>query len=166
MKLNQGILDEWFVSEEEADEVAEGGGISVRHNNESKLEARQLQEFGWAQQQIAETLKVPRRTVSFWLGNIAKPVASDIAKAHLNGNNGTSGLATSITLYRAKYEEAGGKIPLESIDLILTDPPYLASSNNLSRTLQKTDLRRVCGQPFKDYYLPEEKRVCTRCLRG
>ncbi|GAJ24435.1 unnamed protein product, partial [marine sediment metagenome] len=22
---------------------------------------------------------------------------------------------------------------------------------------------RVCGRTFKDYYLPEEKRVCTRC---
>lgn len=21
---------------------------------------------------------------------------------------------------------------------------------------------RVCGQPFRDYYLPEDKRVCTR----
>ena len=23
-----------------------------------------------------------------------------------------------------------------------------------------------CGRLFKDYYLPEEKRVCSRCLRG
>jgi len=22
---------------------------------------------------------------------------------------------------------------------------------------------RVCGLTFKDYYLPEEKRICTRC---
>ena len=22
---------------------------------------------------------------------------------------------------------------------------------------------RVCGRSFKDYYLPEEKRVCPRC---
>jgi len=22
---------------------------------------------------------------------------------------------------------------------------------------------RVCGRTFKDYYLPEDKRVCTRC---
>ena len=22
---------------------------------------------------------------------------------------------------------------------------------------------RKCGRTFKDYYLPEEKRVCTRC---
>ena len=24
---------------------------------------------------------------------------------------------------------------------------------------------RSCGVKFKDYYLPEEKRVCPRCLR-
>ncbi len=23
---------------------------------------------------------------------------------------------------------------------------------------------RQCGRPFRDYYLPEEKRVCARCL--
>jgi hypothetical protein len=23
---------------------------------------------------------------------------------------------------------------------------------------------RVCGRPFKDYALPEDKRICTRCL--
>ncbi|MBA7549308.1 hypothetical protein ES705_41787 [subsurface metagenome] len=22
---------------------------------------------------------------------------------------------------------------------------------------------RMCGRTFKDYYLPEDKRVCTRC---
>ena len=22
---------------------------------------------------------------------------------------------------------------------------------------------RVCGRLFRDYYLPEEKRVCTKC---
>jgi len=23
---------------------------------------------------------------------------------------------------------------------------------------------RVCGRSFKDYYLPEDKRVCARCV--
>lgn len=25
---------------------------------------------------------------------------------------------------------------------------------------------RVCGRIFKDYYLPEEKRVCARCTEA
>ena len=25
---------------------------------------------------------------------------------------------------------------------------------------------RVCGKLFKDYFLPEEKRMCPRCLRN
>jgi len=25
---------------------------------------------------------------------------------------------------------------------------------------------RKCGRKFKDYYLPEEKRVCPRCARN
>lgn len=24
---------------------------------------------------------------------------------------------------------------------------------------------RKCGRTFKDYYLPEDKRVCARCVR-
>jgi DNA-directed RNA polymerase subunit RPC12/RpoP len=30
------------------------------------------------------------------------------------------------------------------------------------RTLRSYKCRR-CGRKFKDYYLPEEKRVCPRC---
>jgi len=25
---------------------------------------------------------------------------------------------------------------------------------------------RKCGHTFKDYYLPEEKRLCPKCQRG
>lgn len=32
-------------------------------------EAMQLREFGWTQQQIANFLKVPQQTVSYWLAN-------------------------------------------------------------------------------------------------
>ena len=52
----------------------------------------------------------------------------------------------AITLFPCKYEEVGDGIASGSVDSILTDPPYLASSNNLSRTFQKTDLRRDYGK--------------------
>ena len=31
------------------------------------------------------------------------------------------------------------------------------------RKLRRYTCRR-CGRKFKDYYLPEEKRICPRCL--
>ncbi len=108
------------------------------------LEAKQLREFGWTQQQIADTLKVPRRTISFWLKDIAKPIYNGIANIHPNGNNKTNGLATSITLYPTTYENTDGNIPPGSIDLIVTDPPYLVSSENMPRS-DRGDLQRDFG---------------------
>jgi len=37
----------------------------------------------------------------------------------------------------------------------------------VTRVMKYARLRRykcrVCGRPFKDYYLQEDKQVCTRC---
>ena len=40
----------------------------------------------------------------------------------------------------------------------------------VTRVMKYGKLRRYkcrrCGKLFRDYYLPEDKRVCTRCARG
>ena len=46
-------------------------------------------EESWTQQQIADDLKVPRRTIAFWLDDIANGIGRDIAKLPANGNNGS-----------------------------------------------------------------------------
>ena len=76
----------------------------ARHNPGLLLEARQLREFGWTQQRIAETLIVPRKTISNWLKKNGHPTSGEMAKAIPHGHNATNSLATSITLYQAKYE--------------------------------------------------------------
>lgn len=49
-----------------------------------------------------------------------------------------------ITLYPCLYEKTQGVIPNETINLILTDPPYLVSSNDISRNNQ-ADLQMKGG---------------------
>lgn len=51
------------------------------------MEAVQLREFGWTQQQIVDDLGVPRQTISFWLGNVGKGIGQDIGKQSVNANN-------------------------------------------------------------------------------
>jgi len=92
-----------------------------------KLEALQLREFGYTQQEIADTLGVPRVTITKWLNSNKG-----------NGmNNGNSIVHTkvpdnvheTITLYPYKYEDCADKIPAAAVDLIVTDPPYLLRLN-------------------------------------
>lgn len=93
-------------------------------------------------------LAVPQPTIYRWIMNnseATKLYPHTILDKH-NGSCIIQNAAPFITLFPCKYEDLGNKIPPASIDLILTDPPYLASSNNLSRTLQKTDLRRDYGR--------------------
>ncbi len=143
--------------------------IITPERQELKAEAIRLRKAGWAQQAVADALMLPRRTIRDWFDTAHSEANHTRRKSNLaiTTNLVKGGNGSSITLFICRYEEVGDGIALASVDLILTDPPYQASSNNLSRTLQKTDLRRykcrVCGRPFKDYYLPEEKRVCPRC---
>jgi len=115
---------------------------------ELMAEAIRLQQVGWTQQAIADALMVPRRTIRDWF-NTAHSEANHnrrksnhaIATNLVKGGNGSP-----ITLFDCRYEKVGDGITPGGIDLILTDPPYLTSSNNLSRTFQKTDLRRDYGK--------------------
>lgn len=109
------------------------------------MEAVQLRKFGWTQQQIADDLNVPPRTISFWLSGNCRSMSQSFGNDGAIAENLKANPATSITLYPAKYEEVGEKILPESIDLILTDPPYLVSSANISRNNQN-DLRRDFGE--------------------
>jgi len=103
------------------------------HRAELVLEALQLREFGWTQQQIADALSTPavevyRKTVSNWLLKyMANPEMGNMAirarLGHIVERAAGHIKNPPITLYACKYEELDGQIPSGSIDLILTDPP-------------------------------------------
>ena len=124
---------------------------------ELRAEASRLRQAGWGQLEISRALAIPRQTINRWItGNgVANAECSESIMGRTLKDRIAHNGASPIILFPRKYEDVGDGIAPGSVDLILTDPPYLASSNNLSRTLQ--------NRKFKDYYLPEEKRVCPRC---
>ena len=68
-------------------------------------EAKQLREFGYTQQMIADTLGVPQQTVSFWLRDIGKSDIGNISKDRVNTNIKEcdyTNIKHSITLYKCK----------------------------------------------------------------
>jgi DNA modification methylase len=130
----------------------------TRHNLELISEARTLREFGWTQQRIADFLKVPRTTVLRWLRNNGQSPHNKLDNPPLNVHFGTPVMSTSITLYQCKYEEAGDQIPPESIDLIVTDPPYLVSSKDINRK-GRSNLQRDFGDWDKTSQTNYEKLV-------
>ncbi|MBA7529734.1 hypothetical protein ES705_21933 [subsurface metagenome] len=112
------------------------------------MEAVQLREFGWTQQQIAETLKVPQPTIYYWLNHFNNGTAKDISNTRSIINTRTRESINikqpPIHLFPCLYEQVAQAIEPGSIDLILTDPPYLASATDISRKNQ-ADLRRDFG---------------------
>lgn len=115
---------------------------------ELRAEAIRLRKAGWNEREISKALAVPPPTIHRWImeqkeTNTSAPqsILEQHSRDRIAQNN-----PSPITLFPCKYEEVGTGITPASVDLILTDPPYLASSNNLSRTLQKTDLRRDYGK--------------------
>lgn len=104
------------------------------------MEAAQLREFGWTQQQIADCLNVPRQTIVRWLNKVGNGIVKDMGKSGGNAHNGSYINAQikphPIRLFPCLYEEAAQAIELGSIDLILTDPPYLASTTDINRKNQ------------------------------
>ncbi len=111
---------------------------------EAKAWAIRFRDFGWTQQQIAESLRVPRTTVEGWLTSRPPTNGNSVIRKH-NDDTAQRILTSSLTLFPAKYEDVDGQIAPESIDLILTDPPYLVSSNNITRKNQD-DLQRDFGE--------------------
>jgi len=116
---------------------------------ELRAEAIQLRKAGWSQPEISKALAVPQKTLSNWL-IVANSEANDTQPLSILAKNSSIIISHNnhrpIALFPCKYEEVGDGIAPGSVDLILTDPPYLASSRNLSRTLQKTNLRRDYGK--------------------
>lgn len=122
------------------------------------MEAVQLREFGWTQQQIADDLKVPRTTIADWLNYSGKGESGTVVKSSTNDevlrytNDGIK--PHPIRLFPCRYEEVTPHIEPGSIDLILTDPPYLVSNTNMSRKNQ-ANLQRDFGDwdniPQKQY---------------
>lgn len=87
------------------------------------LEAKNLREFGYTQQEIADALSVHQQTVSNWLKIVGNGTSSKVGKQNNLPTIPLVSLPTiDVTLYPCRYEDAGGSIPAGSIDLILTDP--------------------------------------------
>lgn len=111
-------------------------------------EAKQLREFGYTQQMIADTLGVPQPTLTRWLKDVNNNNREDVNNTrlniHINQTNNIHIIKHPITLYKCKYEEAN--LEPESFDLILTDPPYLVADKDISRTGQNHDLQRDYGE--------------------
>lgn len=110
-----------------------------------KMEARRLRAFGLTQQAIANTLGVPQRTVSRWVNGLAKPISEGMAKESSFGHNDRYTFSQNgklaPRLLEGAYEEMAGKIEGDSVDLILTDPPYLVSQENMTRKNQEPLVR-------------------------
>jgi DNA modification methylase len=108
------------------------------------LEAKNLREFGYTQQEIADALEVPRQTISRWLTKVGNGHRAKVGNGSKLLRMPATTLPTiNITLYPCRYEAAS--IPNGTIDFILTDPPYLVSSNDITRTNQAC-LKRDYGQ--------------------
>ena len=114
-------------------------------NKEKLGEALELRRAGMTQQEIADTLKVPQPTICRWLESMNNHVSTKMDKGTPNIHNLKATLSTSITLYQANYEDVADKIPPESVDLIITDPPYQVANNDISRP-GRTDFKRNYGE--------------------
>jgi len=69
---------------------------------------------------------------------MAKPMAKNVAKHNSIATFPLKPLATlNITLYPCQYEKTENIIRDKSINLILTDPPYLVSTNDITRSNQQ-----------------------------
>ncbi len=75
-------------------------------------EAKQLREFGYTQQMIADELKVPLATVNRWFISMGMGKADDTgnssSKSHIAMPE-CSHIQTSVILYPKKYED--GELP-------------------------------------------------------
>ncbi|GAI91315.1 unnamed protein product [marine sediment metagenome] len=91
------------------------------------MEAAQLREFGWTQQQIADALKVRQYTISRWFKKWHNGTSDDEHKTGRNMQNDRYDTMHTepppIRLFPCLYEDVADRIPSGSIDLILTDPP-------------------------------------------
>lgn len=54
----------------------------------------------------------------------------------------------------------------EMFDIVVDPMAGSGTTIDVSKLMLRHYKCHVCGRPFKDYYLPEEKRVCTRCAAG
>ena len=91
-------------------------------------EALELRRAGYVQEDIANFLNVPQRTISYWFSIVAKDTNAIVAKEATHSKNVETAISNNpITLYQGKYEDIGKKISKESVDLIITDPPYVVA---------------------------------------
>lgn len=123
--------------------------------DELALEAKNLREFGYTQPEIASALDIPFKTLEKWLAKLGCPKGGKMGGSRANPHNLAHNYPhLDITLYPCQYEKTEGVIPDNNIDLVLTDPPYLVSTSDISRSNQ-ADLQRDFGEwdkmPEDDY---------------
>ena len=76
------------------------------------MEARNLRQAGFTQQQIAERLGAPRQSVSRWLVNMGNGVRGKVGNSKGMPTNAIGTMpALDITLYPMPYEKTEGRIP-------------------------------------------------------
>lgn len=113
-----------------------------------KEEAIFLRSYGYTQQAIADALGLPRTTVETWLipvNHISKPPDGMAYTVNMDRYSPDDNSAPSIRLLEGKYEDVAGQITPQSIDLILTDPPYLVSKNADMKRANQAPLTRNFG---------------------
>jgi len=95
-------------------------------------EALELRRAGLTEQAISEILGLPQQTISYWLSIIGKDMSGHVGN-NVSSTKNTQAIFThnTLTLYQGKYEDVGQKIPPESIDLIITDPPYVVANSDI-----------------------------------
>lgn len=103
-----------------------------------------LREFGYTQQEIADTLDLSQPTLSRWLAKTNNGKRGGVNSSKQLFKMPLTRVSTiDVTLHPCRYEDAS--IPNGTIDLILTDPPYLVSNNDITRSNQAS-LTRDFGQ--------------------
>lgn len=114
-------------------------------NNPLAWEAKSLNIIGYTHQQIANILNKPRQDISYWLKILGNGKPSNVSQVIDPPTNIYETLPNiNINLYSTTYEKAAVSIQPETIDLIVTDPPYLVADNNITRN-GRTPLIREFG---------------------
>lgn len=110
------------------------------------LEARNLRQAGFAWPEIAKRIDVPFKTLEKWIPNMGCPKRGKMGLTVKKPQIGTQATPQlDITLYPMPYEKTEGVIPPGTVDLVLTDPPYLVANSDITRTNQAA-LRRDYGK--------------------
>jgi site-specific DNA-methyltransferase (adenine-specific) len=118
------------------------------------------QDLGWNNTKIGKHLDVPRKTVAYWLKNLATPTSIILADSNNTGNNSTlnSGSNSNPLLNKVNVMDCVtglNRLPHNHIDLIFADPPYnigIAYNNGEAFTDRQSDYYDISEGWFRAMY--------------